>query len=242
MSTALIIIPAYNEATTIGGVLEALQLLRLHEDNTKELCHSGADGSDNQTTYSILVIDDGSHDDTNAMAQQYDCVVLRHSINRGLGAALRTGFAYAQICSYDYIVTFDGDGQHSANDIPRIMAKLQEGYDVVIGSRMHTTHKMPLLRVIANKIGNLVTLGGHISTDSQSGLRGFKQTALAKLELCTDRMEISSEIIEEVWRKKLKYGEISIEPIYTDYSLSKGQSFLVGLATWWRLILVRYLK
>ena len=110
---------------------------------------------------------------------------------------------------------------------------------------MVETKGMPLMRIYANKIANLVTSGGHITTDSQSGLRAFKLDALNKLELSSTSppgMEISSQIIEEIYTKKLRYAEIPIKPVYTDYSLSKGQSFLTGLKTWWRLFVLRLFK
>ncbi len=219
----LVIIPAYNEEQTIGGVIDAVK----------------------QHTSRIVVIDDGSHDNTTAIAQSKGVEVKNHVINRGLGAALCTGFAYAKKTSPTYVITLDADGQHNPDDIPRLIAKLNEGYEVVIGSRMVETKGMPLMRIYANKIANLVTSGGHITTDSQSGLRAFKLDALNKLELSSTSppgMEISSQIIEEIYTKKLRYAEIPIKPVYTDYSLSKGQSFLTGLKTWWRLFVLRLFK
>lgn len=222
MST-LIIIPAYNEEETIGKVIDAVKVQAPH----------------------ILVVNDGSKDATAAIARSHGVMVKTHVLNRGLGAALCTGFTYAITQKFDCVITLDADGQHDPEDIPRLIEKLNEGHDVVIGSRMIRTEGMPTMRVIANKIANLVTSGGHITTDSQSGLRAIKVHALKKLQLTSTTppgMEISSQIIEEVHRNKLTFAEIPIKPVYTDYSMAKGQSFLVGLQTWWRLLMMRIFK
>ena len=219
----LVIIPAYNEQKTIGGVIDAVK----------------------QHTSRIIVVDDGSQDKTASIARTKGCTVKSHIINRGLGAALCTGFVYAKKIGATHVITLDADGQHNPADIPRLISKLNEGYDVVVGSRLIETKGMPLTRIYANKIANLITIGGHITTDSQSGLRAFKINALNKLKLISTTppgMEISSQIIEEIYKNKLNFAEIPIKPVYTDYSLSKGQSFLTGLKTWWRLLVLRLFK
>lgn len=220
---ACVIIPAYNEERTIGSVID-----RVREHG-----------------YDPVIVNDGSRDATAAIAQKKGCRVCSHPINRGLGAALRTGFAFAINHAYDYVITLDADGQHDPADIARVIEQLNAGYEVVIGSRMTEIDDMPWSRVWGNRIANVVTIGGHITTDSQSGLRGMKVTALKKMTLHSSTppgMEISSEIIEETFRHNLRYTEVPIKPIYTDYSLSKGQSFSVGLHTWARLLCVRMFK
>ncbi len=216
----LVIIPAYNEAKTIGSVIDAVRAHTSH----------------------IVVINDGSSDDTARIARAKGCQVKSHVINRGLGAALRTGFAHALQTEAQYVVTLDADGQHDPDDIPRLTEFLQQGHDAVIGSRLINTDGMPATRIVANKFANAVTYGGHITTDSQSGLRAFKRDALKRMTLNSDRMEISSEIIEEIYKNKLRFREIPIKPVYTEYSLAKGQSFTVGLQTWWRLFMIRIFK
>lgn len=217
----LVVIPAYNEEHTLFSVIAGVVPF----------------------VDEVLVVNDGSIDTTEAIARNsVGCTVVSHSINRGLGAALRTGFAYALDSGADFVITFDADGQHNPNDIPRLQEMLLKGYEVVIGSRMKGEQGMPLHRHIANRIGNWVTRGGNVTTDSQSGLRAFRVSALQKFELFGDRMEISSEIISEIARLQLRYAEISISPVYTPYSLSKGQGFFVGLATLCRLTLRNLLK
>ena len=113
---------------------------------------------------------------------------------------------------------------------------------MVIGSRMLTGFVgMPLHRRIAQLVGNVVTfvLFGAWVTDSQSGFRAFTGYALSKIQINTNRMEVSSELIAEVKRNHLVLVEVPIKAIYTDYSLSKGQNFFVGLKTVLKLVVRR---
>ena len=139
-------------------------------------------------------------------------------------------------------LSLDADGQHDQNEICRLVAAIENGANVVIGSRMMMgSAGMPFHRKIAQVIGNLVTfvLFGARVTDSQSGFRAFNRKALQHIEIRTNRMEVSSEIIAEVKRNKLKLVEVPISAIYTNYSLAKGQSFVVGVRTMLKLILRR---
>ncbi|MZP29498.1 glycosyltransferase [Heliobacterium undosum] len=112
----LVIIPAYNEAENIGGVLEELKVVVPWVD--------------------VVVIDDGSRDGTAEIAARHGATVLRHPFNLRYGAALQTGFKYAARYGYDYVIQFDGDGQHDpANIIDMARAMKASGADIVIGSR-----------------------------------------------------------------------------------------------------------
>jgi hypothetical protein len=112
---------------------------------------------------------------------------------------------------------------------------------VVIGSRMSDPRGMPYRRRLANWTANVVTylLFGGWTTDSQSGLRALSSRAAAQMQIITPGMEVSSEIIAETVRHRMKWKEVPVKAIYTDYSLSKGQSFTVGLRTLMKLILAR---
>jgi len=213
------VIPAYNEAATVAATV---QRTRTFVDE-------------------VLVIDDGSSDATAALAAEAGARVVRHPINRGLGASLTTGFAAALARRADHVITLDADSQHDPAAIPDFLAALEAGAEVVIGSRMLTRRGMPWHRQIAQVIGNLVTLilFGVWVTDSQSGFRAFTASALSRMHLRTNRMEISSEIVAEAKARGLQIREIPIAAIYTSYSLSKGQNFFVGLATVVKLILRR---
>ncbi|MBI4435261.1 glycosyltransferase family 2 protein [Candidatus Uhrbacteria bacterium] len=216
----LAIIPAYNEATTIADVLAHVRPF--------------VDG--------MIVVDDGSDDRTGQIARAQGAIVVRHVINRGLGAAIGTGFATAQKLGAEVVVTLDADGQHDPAEIPALVHAIEEGADLVIGSRMLTGFVgMPLHRRVAQVVGNLVTffLFGAWVTDSQSGFRALTVYAISKIHLKTNRMEVSSELIAEAKRNALVIVEVPIKAIYTDYSLSKGQSFFVGLKTLFKLVIRR---
>lgn len=212
----LIVVPAYNEATTIAQVLRAIR---------------GA--------YDVVVVDDGSSDDTGDIARAGGAIVVRHVINRGLGAALRTGFSYATARGdiYDAVVTLDADGQHDPSEIPALLAELERGADVVIGTRERSD--MPAVRQGYNALGALITSGlfGGPLADSQSGFRAFRTKKLKDFALTTSRMEISTEILAEAHRINAVVRAAPITVRYTDYSMSKGQSLFEGARTAWRLVL-----
>ena len=207
----LIVIPAYNEAEIIESTLKNLQAYLK---------------SQNYLNAHTVVIDDGSTDDTGDLASGFSDYLLTHRHNCGLGAALGTGIEFARRGGYDYCITFDSDGQHDAQDISKALAKLESGYDVVIGSRFLGTHSdMPRSRRIILFLGNLVTLlfFGIWTSDSQSGFRGLSRRAIQALSLKSNRMEVSSEFFGEIHRLHLKFTEIPIHIRYTKYSLKKGQ-------------------
>jgi glycosyltransferase involved in cell wall biosynthesis len=216
-----IVIPAYNEERTIVEVLHGLNLRGF--------------------TW-VIVVDDGSSDRTGALACQEGAIVLRHILNRGLGGALGTGITAALRLGAEAIVTFDADGQHDPDDIARLLEPIMAGeVEVVIGSRMLDPVGMPYARRLANWTANIVTylLFGSWTTDSQSGLRGFSSQAAAQIRIMTNGMEVSSEIIAEIVKNRLKHKEVPVHTLYTDYSMSKGQSFTVGLRTLRKLMLAK---
>lgn len=196
----LIVIPAHNEEVKIAEVIDDLNK------------HSFTE---------ILVIDDGSDDKTSEIAKKSGAMVVRHVINRGLGAGLGTGFEYAKKGNYDCLITFDGDGQHQACDLARLLKPIKENKaDVVIGSRMLKPAGMPPGRVFVNLVSNFATLilFRVWTTDTLSGLRAFNRKAIEAINLKTDRMEVSNEFFMEIRQKNLKFKEIAIKPVYTEYS------------------------
>lgn len=214
------LIPAYNEETTIADVLTRTQPF--------------VDG--------MIVVNDGSTDRTPQIARALGATVVSHVINRGLGAAIGTGFVAATRMNADAVVTLDADGQHDPTEINKFIEAIQKGADMVIGSRMLTGFKgMPLHRRAAQIIGNIVTfvLFGAWVTDSQSGFRAFTRYAIEKIQIRTNRMEVSSELIAEAKRHTLKLVEVPIKAVYTEYSLSKGQNLFVGLKTVLKLVVRR---
>jgi glycosyltransferase involved in cell wall biosynthesis len=217
----VVVIPAYNEEQTIVDVIRGLK---------------------QRGFTTLIVVDDGSSDRTGELAFREGSIRLRHILNRGLGGALGTGISAALRLGAEVIVTFDADGQHDPNDIRRLLEPIEVGEaEVVIGSRMLDPRGMPYRRRLANWTANVVTylLFGGWTTDSQSGLRAFSSRAATQMQIITTGMEVSSEIIAETVRNHLKWKEVPVRAIYTDYSLSKGQSFMVGLRTLMKLILAR---
>ena len=223
----VIVVPAFNESAAISKVLTGIP---------KKL--KGI------SQLSTLVVDDGSGDDTSQKAKKAGVFVVRHVINRGLGAAIKTGLDWAKSQGADIAVTFDSDGQHEPSDIPRLIQPiLNKDADLVIGSRFKKKQSIPADRLILNWFANLTTLvmfGVH-STDSQSGLRAFSKKAMAQIDLKADRMDFSSEILIEAKRHNLKIEEIPIKAIYTDYSRKKGQKNLNAIPVFAR-ILIRFLR
>jgi glycosyltransferase involved in cell wall biosynthesis len=227
MGKQIIVIPAYNEEATVAQVVR--DAVRVAD--------------------TVVVVDDGSRDRTSALAGEAGAIVVRHAVNRGLGGALGTGIAAAVKLGADAVVTMDADGQHRAADAARVFERIGQGdVDFVIGSRMlpgagEGAGKMPIHRVLFNAVGNALTylLFGVWVTDSQSGLRGLSRRAAENIDLRTNGMEVSSEFIKELREKRWQMAEIAIPAIYTEYSLSKGQSFLVGIKTAAKLILRRFI-
>ncbi|HKY60797.1 MAG TPA: glycosyltransferase family 2 protein [Gemmatimonadota bacterium] len=219
-SKLVAVIPAYNEAGHIGAVVHAVR----------------------QFADDVVVVDDGSSDATGAEARAAGARVYRHLVNRGLGGGLATGLRAALRAGAEIIVTLDGDGQHVPSEVLDVAGPIRKGAaDFVIGSRMLDPQGMPLSRRVANRLANLCTwilFGVHVS-DTQSGFRAFSRRVAESIDLRTSRMEVSSEIVAEVARHGFRIVEVPITVIYTDYSLSKGQSLGVGLQTLVKLILRR---
>ena len=219
----LIAIPAYNEEKMIGEVIKDIPARIAHVSQRD-----------------ILVINDGSTDATADIARSHRARVVEHLLNRGLGASLKTALEYAVNNKYDALITIDADGQHETKSIPALVKKMiKEKADVVVGSRWLTRGHAPLIRIIINKLANLLTFffyGIHTS-DSQSGYRLFGPKALKLLKLQSEGMEVSSEIFREIARNRLEYAEIPIKVIYTRYSQSKGQKISNAPLIIWHLFM-----
>ncbi|MDD2646647.1 MAG: glycosyltransferase family 2 protein [Patescibacteria group bacterium] len=216
----IIVVPAYNEAIILEKVLSEL----VNYFNPQQ----------------IVVVDDGSSDETYLIAQKLGAHALQHSINRGAGAATKTGIVYAfNYLQADAIVTFDADGQHDHRDVQNLIQPIAERRaDVVIGSRFLIKQDIPLLRIVANWLANLFTflLFGLWVSDSQTGFKAISRLAWDKIEIHGDRFEFCSEIVAEIKKNKLKYVEIPVKVYYSKYSQSKGQNFFVGFKTLIRII------
>jgi glycosyltransferase involved in cell wall biosynthesis len=215
-----IVIPVYNEASVIPEVIEELRQV----DN-----------------FTIIVVDDGSHDNSCGVAKALGVVAIRHRINRGKGAAVKTGIEAAKRLDADIVVTMDGDGQHDPLDIMTLIKPIiEEGYDVTLGSRLMDQKGMPVVKVIANKIGNVFTwlFYGIFVSDSQSGFRAYSKYAMQVIDTKADKYEYDSKVIREMKNNRLKYVEVPVKVRYTEYSMGKKhkQGFVNGLKTLGRMI------
>ena len=164
--------------------------------------------------------------------------VVSHVINRGLGAALKTGMVLALEKGAKYIVTFDADGQHEIKDIPKVCNPLADGEaDVVIGARPF--EDMPLSKSFANYIMNALTLlfYGRKVKDSQSGLRAFTAHAADVINIVSRGYGVSSEFIKEISDKNLRLTEVTITTIYTPETQNKGTDAIVGLRILTKMII-----
>jgi UDP-N-acetylglucosamine---dolichyl-phosphate N-acetylglucosaminyltransferase len=221
----VIIIPAYNEEKNIKTIVNSCQVLGYND---------------------IMVVDDGSTDNTARIACEAGATVLSHVINRGVGAATQTGLRAAQLLDADVAVTIDADDQHKPQDIKNLINTLvTKGSDIVIGSRfLNHENSVPVVRRLFNRIANIITffLAGVMLTDSQSGLKAFSRRALATIRISSNGFEFSSEIIREAQYYHLSIIEVPASVVYTPYSLSKGQNLSTGLTTIFRLIIRTLMK
>ncbi|HII71143.1 TPA: glycosyltransferase family 2 protein [Candidatus Woesearchaeota archaeon] len=211
-----IVIPAHNERKYIAGVIK----------RTKKFCKN------------IIVVDDGSTDNTFEVAKKEGIVVLKHIVNLGKGAALKTGCEYALKKGAGIIVVMDADGQHRPEDIPRFLKALQ-GNDIIFGARS-LDKTMPSILKFGNWFINRTNqvLFDVSLMDTQSGYRAFTAEAYRKIKWDAQDYSVESEMIANAGNKGLKYSEIKIKTIYTDRY--KGTTILDGIKIvitmlWWRV-------
>ena len=193
----------------------------------------------------IIVIDDGSHDNTSRIARRYDVIVIRHLVNMGYGGASITGMECAFRHGADVVIAFDADGQHDVSDIDKVIRPIiKREADIVIGSRTSNINNMPWVRRIGNKGLTFLTLlmFGVRTVDSQSGFRAIYKDAWHKMHLKSNGFEYASEMIKEIGRNKIKFKEVPIKVIYSHYSMSKGQSVIGGVRTFMGLMKRRFLN
>ena len=176
----------------------------------------------------IVVVDDGSRDDTAAIACAAGATVIRHPINLGQGAAIQTGIDFALGEGAAIVVTFDADGQHRVEDAMLLARAVDAGEaDIVCGSRFLGLESvaMPPSRRATLRLAALFTRlsCGVPVTDAHNGLRALSRKAASRLRITQNRMAHASEIIAQVRTNRLRYKEYPVQIIYTDYSMAKGQ-------------------
>jgi len=205
-ATVWVVMPAYNEGAVLAKVVGDVRKVYPH----------------------VVIIDDGSADDTYEIAKSTGAATLRHAINRGQGASLQTGIEYALRHGADYVVTFDTDGQHSVDDIAVLLEPLRAGRaEITLGSRfLGGAENIPPLRRLILRAAVFMTriMSGLKVTDTHNGLRAFTRKAASRLHITSDRMAHASEIIDQVRAMDLPFVEVPVTIRYTDYSLEKGQT------------------
>ena len=195
----LVVVPSKDLEATVGGVVEAVLALGLGLD--------------------VLVVDDGSADETSRAAREAGALVVRHEENLGKGAALRTGFEYAIANDYEAVITMDGDGQHDPKAIPEFLEAIERcGADIVVGSRMHAVGDMPRLRIWTNRTTSRIVslLARQPIPDSQSGFRIIRTRLLRAISksLVTTRYDTESEMLIRAGRRGFRIAAMAIRSIY----------------------------
>ena len=193
--TCAVVIPCLNEAAAIGRVASAIRILFPF----------------------VIVVDDGSADDTSAVATRAGATVLRHERPNGKGAALRTGWKHALDAGFSWVLSMDGDGQHAPEDIPKFLERgNQNDVALVSGNRMDRPGAMPFVRRSTNRFMSwqLSRIAGVPLPDSQCGFRLMRLDCWARLPICTDCFEIESEVLLQFARAKLGIGFVPIQVIY----------------------------
>lgn len=206
-----VVIPAFNESAKISEVVR---------DVLGSFAH-------------VVVVDDGSVDDTGAQARAAGASIIVHPINLGQGAALQTGMEFALRQGARWLVTLDADGQHDPADACAMLAFAREhALDVCLGSRfLGRTEGMTTSRRLLLKLAlafQTVTSGVRL-TDAHNGLRVLSANAARRIRLRQNRMAHASEIIDIIAREKLRFREFPVTIRYTSYSKAKGQTALGAL-------------
>lgn len=191
-----VVIPTYNESKTIAGLIQQVRSLG----------------------FEVVVIDDGSSDNTADIAATCKAQVLRNVKNLGKGAALAKGYNFAVAQGFDAVISMDGDGQHSCDDLAVFIRKAESSNcGVIVGNRMAITKQMPWLRVITNRfMSQLISkITGQYIPDTQCGFRLVKSEVLQKIILSTSKYETESEILIQAARLGFKIESVPVRTIYS---------------------------
>ena len=206
----LVLIPAYNEEKNLERVIENLKK--------------------KAPQFDYIIINDGSTDHTEELCRKKQYHYISLPVNLGLTGAMQTGMKYAKEKNYDMAIQFDADGQHSVDDLERVLEPLIAGRaEAVIGVR--SLKDMPKSKNFGNSVMNILThifYGVNVS-DSQTGFRALTRSALDKISINAQGYLISSEFIREINDNNIPFEEVTIETIYTPETQAKGTNYKVGI-------------
>jgi len=199
-----VVVPAHNEEDRIGEVLKDLK----------------------KTKLPVVVVDDGSTDKTYQIAKKHKITVLRHQVNLGKGAALKTGCEAAFSMGAEAVILMDSDGQHKTEDLPYFIDALEKDkFDVVFGSR-NLSHGVPLVRYMGNKTASVLVsfLFGIYVSDLICGFRGLSKKAFKRLNWESTGYGVETEMAIKTGKYGLKHCEVPVQTIY--YDSVKGVTIL----------------
>lgn len=208
LKNVFVVIPSFNEGKVIAATVAPLL----------------------KKGYTVVVVDDFSNDDTQEQLRHLPIHYLRHPINLGQGAALQTGIDYSLKCGAEFVVMFDADGQHNFEEIPDLLHPIQTGdADITLGTRFMRAQdiaQVPRSRKLILKTAILINgiFTGMWLTDAHNGFRAFNRKAMEQIQLHENRMAHATEILSVIRKQKLRFTEVPVKIVYTDYSKMKGQS------------------
>ncbi len=191
-----IVIPAFNEEKRIGEVLKDLK----------------------KTKLPVIVVDDGSKDKTFEIAKNLGVIALRHKVNLGKGAALKTGCEAAFSMGAEAVILMDSDGQHKVEDLPHFIDALEKDkFDVVFGSR-NLSYGVPLVRYVGNKVASILIslLFGVYISDLVCGYRGLTKKAYEKMSWESTGYGVETEMAIKTGKYGLKHCEVLVQTVYYD--------------------------
>ncbi len=213
MKNVDVVVPTFNESKNIREVLDGL--LKYFEKNN------------------IIVVDDGSKDNTSEIAKNLGVRLIKSRKNFGKGHAIRTGINASE---NKYILLIDADGQHYVTDALRVAEEVQKGYDIVLASRFLNKTKIPIIRRWGNYIiRGVLSLRFKNITDPLCGLRAFKKASMPPLS--TDDFCIDIEIIAKSLKKRVKFKELPISIKYKKNDSSKFSKPLPAIFNYIKLLL-----
>jgi len=220
-----VVIPLYNEATVIGDVVRSVRRFFAN----------------------VVCVDDGSRDESAAIASEAGATLVAHAVNLGAGAATQTGIDYALLdSSAQYFVTIDADGQHDAADAVTMLDRLRaDDVDIVLGSRFlgdaadMSRVKAAFLRLAATFSAK--TTGVNL-TDPHIGLRAFNRRFAENLKLTLPDFSHASELVHRIREGRYRYAECPITVTYSAYSKAKGQPMINAVNISFDYLMHRTLK